>query len=75
MEITDIKIGIKFKFEWQSENDAPNRIYGLTETRVLYTDGKITSRGGTNRKQSTWWKTKKGFINDVESGKITIITE
>lgn len=67
-------LGTKFK---NSTWDDPNiyTIIGVTEKRVIYTDGKTHSCGATNRKQSSSWLTVKGFLDRIERGEYEIIND
>jgi len=66
---TEIKSGLKFKTDYGTINT----VVQVTETRVIYTDGKTTSRGLLNRRQSTWWMSIKGFHKGVNEGKYILI--
>ena len=68
-------VGTKFTNQWQIDKgiDKVNTIVSVTATRVIYSDGTTSYRGATNRKQSTWWMSVKGFEKKVKDGDIVIL--
>lgn len=66
-----LKPGVKFCYDW-----LPNEILTIirvTESRVVYTDGKKHSCGGTNRRVKSSWMSIHAFLQGVSTGHYVIV--
>ena len=59
------KIGTKFTYADERLKHITYTIVDITNTRVIYSNGKTSFCGATNRKQSKHWMSIKGFERGV----------